>query len=75
MFKINLRRLASEKDWSISELWRQTADAEKDRVNYNTLLAYWHEYAKRLNIKDMVKICDALGCKLSELIEYEPEKK
>jgi DNA-binding Xre family transcriptional regulator len=71
MFKINLRQLASVKDWNISDLWRATGE-ENDRVAYNTLIAYWHGYIKRLNIKDLVKICDALDCNLSDLIEYTP---
>lgn len=73
MFKINVRQLASEKDWNISDLWRATGD-ENDRVAYNTLIAYWHEYIKRMNIKDLIKICDALGCDLANLIEYSPDK-
>jgi len=72
MFKINVRRLATEKDWKIADLWRATGEDEKDRVCYNTLLAYWHEYVRRMNVKDLVKICKALDCELFELIEYSP---
>jgi len=74
MFKINLRRLLSEVDWNISELYRATG-GDNDGVCYNTLLAYYHEYIKRVNIVDLIKICDALECSLSDLMEYVPDKK
>jgi len=74
MFKIHLRSLLSEIDWNISELYRATG-GDNDGVCYNTLLAYYHEYIKRVNIKDLIKICDALNCDLDELIEYKANKK
>jgi DNA-binding Xre family transcriptional regulator len=74
MFKINVRELAVKKDWNVSDLWRATG-GETDGVSYNTLLAYWHEYVKRTNIKDLIKLCDALECDLSELLQYSPDKK
>jgi DNA-binding Xre family transcriptional regulator len=74
MFKINVRQLASDKDWNISDLWRATGIDKNDRVDYNTLILYWHGYIKRMNVKDLIKICDALHCDLSELIEYEHKK-
>jgi DNA-binding Xre family transcriptional regulator len=74
MFKIHLRRLLSDIDWNIAELYRATG-GDAGGVCYNTLLAYYHEYIKRVNIVDLVKICDALDCKLSDLMEYDPNKK
>lgn len=74
MFKINIRRLAIEKDWKITDLWRATGENEKDRVAYNTLILYWHDIIKRFNKKDLIKICDALECDLDELIEYKYKK-
>lgn len=74
MLNINLRKLLFDKDWNISDLYRATG-GDIDGVRYNTLLAYYHGYIKRMNVKDIVKICDALDCKLSDLIEYIPDKK
>jgi DNA-binding Xre family transcriptional regulator len=71
MVRINVRQLASELDWKIADLWKATGKTEKDRVSYNTLILYWHNSIKRVNLKDLVKICDALQCDLDELIEYK----
>jgi putative transcriptional regulator len=73
MFKINLEEILDERDMNISELWRKTGG--KSGVRYNTLLAYYHGYIKRINIQDLIKICDALECDLSELIEYSPKSR
>lgn len=73
MIKINLRQLLFDKEMNISDLHRKTGGNEGG-VRYNTLLAYYHGYVKRMNIKDLIKICDALNCKLSELLEYIPDK-
>jgi putative transcriptional regulator len=73
MFTINLKKLLENKEWNISDLWRATG-GKKSGVRYNTLLAYYHGYIKRPRINDLIKICDALECKLSDLIEYIPDK-
>jgi putative transcriptional regulator len=69
MFKINLRKLLFDRELNQSDLHRMTG------VRYNTINAYYHGYVKRMNVTDLVKICDALKCPLSELIGYEPGDK
>lgn len=73
MFRIKVNDLLEKKDWNLSELWRRTGG--KKGVRYNTLIAYRDGYIKRMNVKDLIKMCDAFGCALVELIEYIPDKK
>lgn len=73
MIKINLRQLLFDREMSQADLWRLTG-GKKTGVRYNTINAYYHGYVKRMNVKDLVKICDALGCELKDLIEYTPDK-
>ena len=44
-------------------------------VRPNTINAYYNEYAQRVNLIDLSKICDALNCELSDLMQYVPDKK
>jgi putative transcriptional regulator len=74
MFTIKLEKLINNKEWTLSELWRRTGGKESG-VRYNTLMAYYHGYIKRMNVKDIIKICDTLDCCLSDLMEYVPDKK
>jgi putative transcriptional regulator len=74
MLIINLRKLLFDKNWNVSDLYRATG-GDEDGVRYDTLLAYYHQYIKRINVKDIIKICDALGCTPGELFEYVPNKK
>lgn len=67
--KFNLKRLLFERDMKQIDLHRMTG------IRYETIGAYYHGYVKRMNVKDLEKICDALQCSLYELIEYEPDKK
>jgi putative transcriptional regulator len=69
MLKFNLRKLLFDRNMNMSDLHR------KSGVDYNTIFSYNHGLAKRLNIKDIIRICDTLGCSLSDLIEYIPDKK
>lgn len=67
--RCNLKRLLFERDLKQIDLHRMTG------IRYETINAYYHNYVKRMNVKDLIKICDALQCKLSELIEYDPKEK
>ena len=67
--KFNLRRLLAERDMKQIDLHRMTG------IRYETVGAYYHGYVKRMNIADLIKICDTLNCTLSELVEYIPNKK
>jgi putative transcriptional regulator len=52
-----------------SELSRQTG------IRLNTINEMYHELIERINVDHLDKICEALGCRLDELIEYIPNKK
>jgi putative transcriptional regulator len=68
MIKIHLSRILGDRRMLQSELSRKT------KIRKNTINAYYHGYIERINVKDLNKICDALNCRLDELIEYIPDK-
>lgn len=54
---------------------KQSDLKKKTGIRSGTVNAYYHEYVQRMNVKDLIKICDCLGCSLSELLEYNPKEK
>jgi putative transcriptional regulator len=64
--KCNLKRLLFDRDMSQMDLHRKTG------IRYETVNWYYHSLIKRMNVKDLETICTALNCKLSELIELDP---
>lgn len=40
-----------------------------------TINELYHDIADRISLEHLDKICEALGCTLSDLAEYEPNKK
>lgn len=71
MIKCNLRRLmADEKIDDISDLMRSSG------VSRNSINKLYKEYdIETTKLETLFKLCDTFGCKLSDLVEYEPEKK
>lgn len=69
MIKIKLSTMLGEKRISQRELSKIT------KIRPNTINAYYNDYAKRFNRDDIDKICHALQCDLTDLIEYIPDKK
>jgi putative transcriptional regulator len=69
MIKINLSKILGEKRINQKEL------SKNARIRPGTINAYYHNYIKRMNVADLIKICDTLNCSLDELIEYKPDKK
>jgi putative transcriptional regulator len=67
--KCNLKRLLFDRDMSQMDLHRKTG------IRYETINWYFHGLIKRMNVHDIEKICDVLGCSLSDLIEYAPNKR
>jgi putative transcriptional regulator len=47
----------------------------KTGIREATINAYYHNYIKRINLKDMDSICGVLKCTPGELFEYIPDKK
>lgn len=68
MIRINLSKLLGEKRISQRQLSRLA------NVRPNTINAYYNEYIERFNKADLNKICKALDCSLTDLIEYIPDK-
>lgn len=71
MLKSNLRRLMADKKINdISKLMQISG------ISRNSINKLYKEYdIETIKLETLMKLCDAFGCHLSELIEYVPEKK
>lgn len=67
--KIKLKQILENKELNQRYLIIKTG------IRPGTINAYYHGFVKRMNVKDLIKICDTLDCRLDELIEYVPDKK
>lgn len=68
MIRIRLSTLLGEKRWTQADLARRTG------IRANTINDYYHEMADRVNLEHLDRICEVLGCDLSELIERVPDE-
>ena len=68
MIKNNLSRLLGERKWTQADLARRAG------VRPNTISALYNEFIDRVSLKQLDRICEVLGCKLSDLFEYIPPK-
>ena len=68
MFKFKLKELLEERDRNQRSLKLETG------IRSGTNTAYYHGFVKRMNVADLIKICDALDCSLDKLLEYAPKK-
>lgn len=66
MIRILLSRKMGEMRITQSEL------AEATGIRPNTINDLYHNVAERVNLDHLDKICEALQCDLSEIIEYSP---
>ena len=69
MILIYLSRLLGERRITQADLSRKT------EIRAATINEIYHELAERVNLEHLDKICEALDCKLSDLIEYVPNEK
>lgn len=53
----------------------QSELSKKTGIRPGTINELYHEFAERVNLEHLDKICEVLGCDLTELIEYVPNKK
>ena len=67
--KIHLGRLLGERKMKMAELSRMTG------ISKNALSDVYYEKGKAIRFETLEKICEALGCTVGELIEYQPYKK
>ena len=71
MIKIHLSRILGEKRWSQAKLSRMTG------IRPSTINEIYNELVERVSLEHLDRICEALDCPLSDLLEYlpNPEKK
>lgn len=69
MIKIHLSRILGEKRWTQADLARKTG------IRPSTIGDYYHELAERVNLDYLSLICEALDCKISDILEYIPDDK
>ncbi len=68
MIRIYLSRLLGEKRWTQKHL------AELTGIRPSTINEWYHELVTRLNVEHIDKICEALGCEITDLLEYIPNE-
>lgn len=68
MVKIHLSKLLGERKMT------QRTLAIKTGIRAATINQYYHEYADRINIEHIDRICEVLNCNISDLMEYIPNK-
>lgn len=66
MIRIKLSTLLGERRMSQIELSRKTG------IRPATINEIYNEFAVRVNLEHLDRICDVLGCDLSELLVYKP---
>lgn len=66
MIRILLSAKLGELKWSQADLARVTG------IRPNTISELYHEYTDRIKLEHLDLICEALNCKLDELIIREP---
>ncbi|MCC9021933.1 helix-turn-helix domain-containing protein [Bacillus nakamurai] len=71
MLTINLRYIMADKRInSLTELMKLTG------LSRNALKKLWHEdEPETIKLETLIKICDALQVRLSDLVEYVPDEK
>lgn len=68
MIRIHLDRLLGERRMTQKQLSDLTG------IRPATINAMYHEMAQRVQVDHLDLICEALGCQLHELIDYQPNK-
>lgn len=68
MIRIYLSRLLGERRMTQSDLARKT------KIRPATINEYYNEFAVRVNLEHLDKICEVLDCDLDDLIQRVPDK-
>ena len=68
MIKIHLSKILGEKRWTQKQL------ADVTGIRPSTINEWYHEIVQRINVEHLDRICEALGCEVSDLVEYVPNK-
>lgn len=69
MIRIYLSRILGERRWSQAKLAKITG------IRPTTIGLLYNEQSRRIELDYLDKICNALGCDLSDLLEYTPDKR
>ncbi len=67
--QIHLGRLLGERKMKMAELSRRTG------ISKNALSDIYYENVKAVRFDTLEKLCEALGCTVGELLEYQPDNK
>ena len=68
MIRINLSTILGAKRITQADLARNTG------IRPATINELYHEMCERVNLSHIDKICEFLGCDISDLFEYVPNK-
>lgn len=66
--RILLSRKLGELRWTQADLARKTG------IRPNTINELYHEFAERVSLEQLDRICDALHCSLSEILVREEDE-
>lgn len=69
MVKNHLSRLLGERRWSQAQLARVTG------IRASTINDIFNEFAERISLDHLSRICEALDCDISDILEYIPDQK
>lgn len=65
MIRILLSTRLGERRWTQAKLSRESG------VRAATISEWYNEIAERITLSDLFKICKALNCQVSDLLEFE----
>ena len=68
MIKNHLSRILGERRWTQAKLSRETG------IRPGTINDLYQGLAEHVSFEHLDKLCEALGCDLSELLEYIPNQ-
>lgn len=66
MIKIHLSKILGTRRMTQVELARKTG------IRPATINEWYHEFVERINVEHLDRICEVLGCDVSDIIEYIP---
>lgn len=68
MIRIRLSHILGAKKYTQADLARMTG------IRPSTINELYHEFAERVSLEHIDKICEALDCSLSDLLVREPNR-
>lgn len=68
MIRIKLSRILGDKRITQAELSRLTG------IRKNTISNYYNEWADRISLEHLDRICEVLNCDITDILVYEPNK-